>query len=83
MIAQNVYWSKLFKGNLGGIGPLGVDRQVRGNHYGIDLVKAATNELIRRGMDYIVIDWTQLVDFYGKLGFSSWKQYKTMSKKLE
>ncbi len=83
MIAQNVYWSKLFTGTLGGIGPLGVDRQLRGKHYGIDLVKAATNELIARGMEHIVIDWTQLVEFYEKLGYSIWKQYVAMSKKIE
>lgn len=83
VIAQNVYWSELFKGKLGGIGPLGIERQMRGNDYGIDLVKAATNELISRGMDYVVIDWTQLVNFYGKLGYSPWKRYAAMSKTLE
>ncbi len=83
IIAQNLYWSELFNGKLGGIGPLGIDRAIRGKHYGIDLVKAATNELISRGMDHIVIDWTQLVEFYGKLGYSPWKRYAAMSKSME
>ncbi|WP_422122267.1 GNAT family N-acetyltransferase [Planococcus sp. X10-3] len=82
LIAQNVYWSPLFDGTLGGIGPLGIDRSVRGRQYGLDLVKAAANELVRRGSDAIIIDWTQLVPFYEKLGFSVWKQYITMAKTL-
>lgn len=82
VIAQNVYWSPLFEGALGGIGPLGIDRSIRGHHYGLDLVKAAANELMKREVDAIVIDWTQLVSFYEKLGFSTWKHYQSMSKSM-
>lgn len=80
VIAQNVYWSALVSGEMGGIGPLGIDRAIRGSRYGIDLVKAAANELIGRGVTDIVIDWTQLIAFYEKLGFTPWKQYQSMSK---
>lgn len=80
VIAQNVYWSALCDGKMGGIGPLGIAREIRGNHFGIDLVKAAANELIGRGMTDIVIDWTQLIPFYEKLGFTTWKQYQSMTK---
>ncbi|MCM3636735.1 GNAT family N-acetyltransferase [Sporosarcina luteola] len=82
VIAQNVYWSALCDGEMGGIGPLGIDRKIRGNHFGIDLVKAAANELISRGVTDIVIDWTQLITFYEKLGFTTWKQYQSMAKKV-
>ncbi|WP_252502232.1 GNAT family N-acetyltransferase [Sporosarcina sp. Marseille-Q4943] len=80
VIAQNVYWSALVEGEMGGIGPLGIDREIRGKHFGIDLVKTAANELIGRGVTNIVIDWTQLVAFYEKLGFTPWKQYQSMAK---
>ncbi|MCG7344206.1 GNAT family N-acetyltransferase [Sporosarcina sp. ACRSL] len=82
VIAQNVYWSALVKGEMGGMGPLGIDRDIRGKHFGLDLVKAAANELINRGVTDIVIDWTQLVSFYGKLGFQPWKQYQSMAKTI-
>lgn len=82
LIAQNVYWSQLFDGELGGIGPLGIKRSIRGNDYGLDLVKAAANELMNRGVSHIVIDWTQLVSFYEKLGFTVWKQYQSMAKSI-
>lgn len=82
VIAQNVYWSQLFDGALGGIGPLGIERSIRGQQFGLDLVKAAANELMKRHVDTIVIDWTQLVPFYEKLGFTTWKQYITMAKTI-
>ena len=82
VIAQNVYWSALVSGEMGGIGPLGIDRAIRGKHFGIDLVKAAANELIGRGVTDIVIDWTQLIAFYEKLGFTPWKQYQSMAKTI-
>ena len=69
-------------GEMGGIGPLGIDRAIRGKHFGIDLVKAAANELIGRGVTDIVIDWTQLIAFYEKLGFTPWKQYQSMAKTI-
>jgi len=80
LIAQNVYWSELLTGPVGGIGPLGIDRSLRGMHFGSDIVKAAANELTGRGAEQLIIDWTQLTEFYGKLGFSVWKQYTTMAK---
>lgn len=81
-IAANLYWSPLLQGKTGGIGPLGVDRSVRGQNFGMDIVKAAANVLITRGMDHIIIDWTQLEHFYGKMGFQPWKKYQSMSKRL-
>ncbi|KIL49540.1 GNAT family N-acetyltransferase [Jeotgalibacillus soli] len=82
IIPQNIYWSPLLKGSLGGIGPLGISPEIRGQQVGLDLVKSAANELMKRKMDHIVIDWTELVPFYEKLGFKPWKKYVTMSKKL-
>ncbi|MCG3088113.1 GNAT family N-acetyltransferase [Sporosarcina cyprini] len=82
-IGPNTYWRKLVQGELGGIGPLGIDRSLRGRGFGLDIVKAGANELMKRGVNSIVIDWTQLVSFYEKLGFTPWKQYQTMSKQLE
>ncbi|MBB4823474.1 ribosomal protein S18 acetylase RimI-like enzyme [Sporosarcina luteola] len=82
-IGPNTYWRQLVDGSVGGIGPLGIDRSLRGQGFGLDIVKAGANELMKRGMDAIVIDWTQLVAFYEKLGFTPWKQYQTMVKHLD
>lgn len=82
-IAQNVYWAPLFREELGGIGPLGVDADYRGQGLGLAIVEAGIAVLQQRGIRNIVIDWTALVDFYAKLGYRSWKQYAKYSKELE
>ncbi|RYL93076.1 GNAT family N-acetyltransferase [Sporolactobacillus sp. THM7-4] len=82
-IAQNVYWSPLFSdGQLGGMGPLGIDATERGNGYGSDLVRAGIACLNGRGLKRIVIDWTRLIEFYRKVGARPWKAYATYSKQL-
>lgn len=82
-IAQNVYWAPLFAEELGGIGPLGIDPEERGRGYGLGIVEAAISLLRRRGIQRIIIDWTDLNDFYGKLGYKKWKSYYTYSKTLK
>ena len=83
-IAQNVYWSPLFNDVLGGVGPLGVDQEQRKQGYGLAIVEAGIAHLRERGINKIVIDWTGLVDFYGKLGYKPWKTYlKYTQKQLE
>lgn len=81
-IAQNVYWAPLFPNELGGLGPLGIDPAERGNGYGLAIVEAGIAFLRQRGLAQIVIDWTGLVDFYGKLGYKVWKTYAKYSKSI-
>ncbi|MCO7128051.1 GNAT family N-acetyltransferase [Sporolactobacillus shoreicorticis] len=81
-IAQNVYWAPLFEDGLGGIGPLGLDPEARGNGYGLAIVKAAIAYLGQRGFKHVIIDWTRLVNFYEKVGAHPWKAYATYSKNL-
>lgn len=82
IIAQNVYWAPLFEEGLGGVGPLGVDSSERGKGYGLAIVQAAIAFLRKRGIKHIVIDWTGLIEFYQKLGYSVWKEYEPYTKKL-
>lgn len=83
LIAQNVYWSPLFDEELGGIGPLGVDANERKQGYGLATVEAAIYFLRERYINKIVIDWTGLVDFYEKLGYETWKEYKSYQKECQ
>ncbi|WP_316244937.1 GNAT family N-acetyltransferase [Oceanobacillus jeddahense] len=82
LIAQNVYWAPLFKEELGGIGPLGVDEKERGQGYGLAVVEAGIYYLRKRGVSRIVIDWTGLVAFYNKLGYNVWKTYSAYNKDI-
>lgn len=79
-IAQNVYWSNLFHEELGGIGPLGITESERKNGYGLAIVQAGIYFLRKRNIKHMVIDWTELTEFYGKLGFKIWKEYKRYKK---
>jgi len=66
----------------GSLGPLGVDSTVRGGGLGLGLVAAATNYLQQEGATFATIDWTDLTDFYGKLGYKPWRNYLYAQKEI-
>lgn len=75
-IGPSTYWAPLFPGErFGGYGPLGVAKEARKRGLGLAVVGCAIAELKRRGVTTCGVDWTGLVDFYGKLGFKPWKEY--------
>lgn len=78
-IGCNVQWAGLYDEKTGGIGPLGIHPNYRKLGLGLDIVKYAVNTLHNRGCRHIVIDWTGLVSFYEKIGFSVYKQYVPLS----
>lgn len=79
LISYSMTWRNRFI-NLGGIGPLGVDRQYRGRHLGRDIVIYGKNVLIENKVSDIIIDWTGLLDFYRPYGFEVWKSYHYLTK---
>ena len=81
-IAQNMNWSTAFEGNFGGIGPLGIEASARKGGYGLGITKAAVHFLQKRGVETILIDWTTIIEFYAKLGFTPWQNYHMYSKAL-
>ena len=82
LISYSLTWRDKFD-FLGGIGPLGVDKSYRGQSIGYDLVAKATNTLLENGAGNIIIDWTNLLDFYRKFGFEVWKTYEYLEKNLQ
>lgn len=79
LISYSLTWRKRFAA-LGGIGPLGVDKNSRGHHLGRDIVAYAKNILIENNATDIIIDWTGLLDFYRPMGFEVWKSYYYLTK---
>jgi GNAT superfamily N-acetyltransferase len=59
----------------GQYGPLGLSKAVRGQGLGGYLIDAAALHMKSLGVDGCVIDWTSLVDLYGKFGFRIYNQY--------
>lgn len=81
-VGPGVYWTcgregeDLAEGRVpGGLGPIGVGHNTRGKGMGLGLLQAGLAELQRRGVTEAVIDWTNLVQFYGKAGFRPWRYY--------
>jgi len=66
----------------GQLGPLGVAAGLRGRGYGGVLVSAALEQLRSQGVDGCIIDWTNLLDFYARFGFTPYRQYAVLLKAL-
>ena len=77
--SYNLMWKERFE-NLGGFGPLGVDRNYRKKGIGFDMISVSLNDLVNKGCKTIIIDWTGLMELYAKFNFEVWKSYKYMSK---
>lgn len=75
-------WRKNLGDQWGGLGPIGVSKSLRGQGYGDALLAASLLGLKQRGVRRCIIDWTNLVDFYGKHGFDVSRRYKTFTLQL-
>ncbi len=64
----------------GQLGPIGVSADTRGKKYGGALLDAGLCQLRDAGIRGCVIDWTDLVHFYGKFGFTPYREYAMIAK---
>lgn len=64
----------------GHLGPIGVSQQVRGGGCGAALLDTGLRRLRDAGIAGCVIDWTDLLDFYGKFGFTPYRKYEMLVK---
>lgn len=76
-------WRKGLGSNWGALGPIGVSARLRGSGYGGALLGHALAELKQAGVQRCIIDWTGLVEFYGKFGFKPTRRYRSMALRLE
>lgn len=66
----------------GQFGPLGLSKAFRGQGLGGYLIDAAALHMQSLGVDGCVIDWTSLVELYGKFGFKVYNQYISLFKRI-
>ncbi|MBD8034424.1 MULTISPECIES: GNAT family N-acetyltransferase [Solibacillus] len=78
----NYNWAEQFD-QLGGIGPLGVNEDYRKYGLGRAVIEAAEFYLQQRGKKTFFIDWTDLIAFYEKLGYTVWKNYGIFVKQVD
>jgi GNAT superfamily N-acetyltransferase len=62
------------------LGSVGVSQDLRRRGFGTALVDAGLRRLHNNGVNGCVIDWTDLLDFYGKFGFTPYRSYLILSK---
>lgn len=67
-IWYNMNFTARYK-NQGGVGPLGVADAYRGKGLGKVVTNIGIQELRKRGINEIIIDWTDLPQFYEKMGY--------------
>jgi GNAT superfamily N-acetyltransferase len=67
----------------GQLGPIGVSKGCRGMGYGAALLDAGLRRLRDDGVAGCVIDWTTLLEFYGKFGFRPYRRYEMLVKVTE
>lgn len=81
-VAGSARWSVDSGVRHGTINVLGVAEDQRGKGVGLALAGRAMEILKERGCVKCYVQWTGLVDWYGKLGTKVWAEYHMGSKKL-
>jgi ribosomal protein S18 acetylase RimI-like enzyme len=71
----NTVWHVILGDNMGSIGAVGVDETRQSQGIGLALVAAASEILQGRGVRQCVIGWTDLLGFYGRVGYCEWRAY--------
>lgn len=64
------------------LGPIGVGSSLRGKGLGLSLLVKALSQLRDWGATETVIDWTDLLEFYARCGFTPWLRYVLAQKEL-
>jgi ribosomal protein S18 acetylase RimI-like enzyme len=74
-LLPSTYWFPLLGEKFGGLGPVGLANDHRKRGLGLALTAMAVDNLKKRGVEKMAIDWTNLIAFYEQLGFEVWKRY--------
>lgn len=64
----------------GQLGPIGVGQAGRGRGAGSALLRFSLARLAAYGVRGCLVDWTTLVDYYGKFGFQPFRAYRVLVK---
>lgn len=81
-IGPSLNWTWGTGRRAGGIGPIGLAPSFRGRGLGLALLRHSVRHLAKLGVEEVVVDWTSLLDFYGRVGFSVWRHYRQGEKRV-
>jgi GNAT superfamily N-acetyltransferase len=82
VLGPSIAWGAPRGAPAGGLGPMGLAPACRGRGLGIALVDRAMVHLASRGVHEMMIDWTILLEFYGRLGFTPCRRYRHAERSL-
>lgn len=82
-MGPNVNWGNRYGDAYCGLGPIGMDREYRGKGFGLYLMEKVIHAFQQQGYRHMMIDWTQLIDYYQKIGFEPVVRYTTLMKELK
>lgn len=68
--------------NLGGLGPIGIAKKIRGRHVGDYILWESLMRLRSLGVKRVNIDWTILKNYYGQFGFVPARVYRGAYKEI-
>lgn len=68
-------WHVILGAHMGSIGAVGVDEKRQGQGIGLAMVATASEILQGLGVRQCVIGWTDLLGFYGRVGYREWCAY--------
>jgi beta-N-acetylhexosaminidase len=75
-------WTRRLGAGTGAVSAVGVAPDARGRGIGLALVARATELLRERGLARSYVGYTWLVDWYGKLGYRVWMEYRVSARTL-
>ena len=75
-IGPPLFWAARRPPKAGGLGPIGVASALRGRGLGRALLVSSLERLHDQRLDDVVIDFTDLLGFYGPLGFAPWMAFR-------
>lgn len=78
----NRYYLHRYPHPWGQLGPIGVSQSIRKEGWGGYLLQFGLERLRALGVRGCVIDWTSLLNFYGKYGFKPYHKYHVMVKQI-
>lgn len=80
---SDLIWNhdSLFGKESGGMACVGVALEERGRGIGISIVAYANKMLSERGVKKSYVDWVELIDFYHRTGYQTWRSYKIATMK--
>jgi beta-N-acetylhexosaminidase len=73
---ESFVWRRLLGDDMGGLACVGTAVAMRDCGIGTALCARATEILQQRGVGYSHVGWTWLLEFYGRLGYQPWREYR-------